>query len=481
MEELNQIGWKNLDILLIKPNADTGGYMKDIFSITPPMAYLSIAAYMRKFGIKIGILDAEIENFDDEKTLEIIKESDAKIIGLTAMSSYYKDALRLAKKIKEKFPNKKIVIGGVHISSLPKDVIKEDCFDFGIIGEGEVPFYKLADALLKKGDYKNIKGLMFKDKEKIIDNGYGDCIMDLDEIPRYAYDLIPVERYKATPAVSIENKSITMYTRRGCPFQCIFCASDVISKKTRAFSAKRVFEDILWTKEKYGIKEIIFWDDSFTIDRQRIIDLCNLIIENKLDIIWTVETRADLCDEELLRLMKKAGCWCIFFGVESGSDRVLKIIKKGETKEQIRKAFKMCYKLGIATRASFILGLPGDTKESMQESINFAKELNSEVTQFQITVPFPGSELFREYEKYGTIPDMDFSKWDYYSEDAYFIPNGLDIGILKEYRKKAYIALYTNPFLIMKRIMRVKSSKQFKSYVKGYVMFMNKSFGKLFK
>jgi len=474
MEESYKIKWNNLDVLLIKPNAITGGYMQDVFSITPPVSYLSIAAYIRQFGIRTGILDAEIEGFDDETVLDIVERSGAKIIGLTAMSSYYKHALRLARKIKELDAEIKIVIGGIHISSLPDDVMKEDVFDFGIIGEGEISFYKLSDAILNGKDYKKIKGLMYKNSSKVVNNGEGEIIMNLDDIPRYAYDLIPVEKYRATPAVSIEKKSITMYTRRGCPFNCIYCASSVISKKTRALSAKRVFDDIVWAKEKYGIKEIIFWDDSFTMDRQRIIDLCNLIIEHNLDIIWTIETRADLIDEELLKIMKNAGLWCIFFGVESGNDKVLKIVKKGETKETIRKAFNMCYKLGIATRASFILGLPGDTEETMQDTINFAKELNSEVTQFQITVPFPGSELFEDYKKYGTIPDMDFSKWDYYSDEAYFIPHGLDIKTLKEFRKKAYVALYTNPFLIMKRIARVKSGKQFKSYVKGYLLFMNK-------
>lgn len=475
------MGWKNLDILLVKPNAITGGYMKDIFSVTPPMAYLSIAAYIRKFGIKVGILDAEIEWFDDEKILKVVEESGAKIIGLTAMSSYYKDVLRLAKKIKDLYPEKKIVIGGIHVNSLPEEVMKEECFDFGIIGEGEIPFHMLANALLNNKDYKKIKGLLFRNGGKIVNNGYGECVLNLDELPRYAYDLIPVEKYRATPADSIEKKSIVMFTRRGCPFNCIFCASSLISKKRRAFSAKRVFEDIIWAKREYGIREVIFADESFTIDRQRVIDLCNLLIKNKVNVIWSIGTRADLVDEGLLTLMKKAGCWCIFFGVESGNDKILKLIKKGETKEQIRKAFKLCYKVGIAARASFILGLPGDNEETMQESIDFAKELNSEVTQFQIAVPFPGSELFREYKKYGTIPNMDFSKWDCYSEEAYFIPYGLDVKTLKKYRNKAYRSLYTNPLLIMKRILRIKSSKQFKSYVKGYLIFLTKSISQLLK
>jgi radical SAM superfamily enzyme YgiQ (UPF0313 family) len=276
-----------------------------------------------------------------------------------------------------------------------------DAFDFGIAGEGEITAKELLDSVADKKPFENIKSLVFRKQGSIVINDKRPLIENLDILPFPARDLLDTKKY----TFSVPKKGIVpltmMSTSRGCPYECVFCASKTIwGRNTRFRSAENVAREI---KEVYdsGIQYIAFSDDTFTLNRKRVFDICNEIIKSGMDIKWQMMTRANLIDEEMLALMKKAGLVRMSIGVESGNPEILLKIKKGVTLKEVENAYRIADKIGIETRGSIMLGHPYETRETALETLNFAKNLK-ECKQMYINVatPYPGTE-FNEMAKKG--------------------------------------------------------------------------------
>ena len=454
---------------------DVGGHL-------PPFGLACIAAYVRKQSFSVKIIDALAENLTVEDILEDIKKQQPKVIGFSAMTPQFFRAVQLAEEISKHFSNILIIIGGHHASILPDRTLKENsCFDMLAFGEGENTALEILEKYKETSwdKYKfledinclrNIDGIAFRDKNSnIILNKPRKQIKDLDVLPRPAWDLLPMQKYLPLPNQYLNKPVLHMVAIRGCPFDCDFCSNTaVFGRKIRARSPKKVVEDILFVKDKYKIKEISFWDDTMTINPKWMEEFCNSLIEMKANVTWTCYSRVDTVNFNMLKLMKKAGCWNIFYGYESGNQQLLDNINKEITLEQIRKTNKWTKDANIEVRASFMFAIPGETPEMDKKTIDFAIELDPEYAQFCITTPYPGTKLYEAAKNSGRLLD-DFSKYNIW--EVVYIPEGYKnedeiIAIEKMAMRKFYFRLK----FIFNKLRQVRSIEDLRRYYNGFKM-----------
>jgi len=453
-----------MKILLINPPGKTS-------FIAPPLGLMSLAASLRNSGHFPKILDYLIENFNQDSIIKNVQKAD--LIGITAVSPHINNALNLASLIKKEFPDKIIVLGGAHASLLPQETIKNNPFiDFLIRGEGEIRIIQLIEYIQNQRKLEELDGIVFKKDGEIINLQPKKFIQNLDDLPIPAYDLIPFKKYSLYLQGQFQ-PAITMLTSRGCPFNCIYCSKPVFGSFLRTRSPESILEEIFFLKKSYNIKEIIFYDDTFTLNRQRIIDLCRLLIQENLKINWKCETRVNLVDEELLKIMKKAGCYLISYGLESGNQRILDVLKKGINLKEIKKAVQLTHEVEIETLGYFMLGIPGETEKEIEQTIDLAKKLKLDYAQFSIATAYSGTELYEIARSKGKLP-KDFSAGFYALTKQKNIVSLCDINVeaLKKYLKKAYYSFYLRPFYLWKRLKNIKTLNDLYYNLRGIKMLL---------
>lgn len=392
-----------LKILFINP----ASINRDALPV-PPLGILYLAAYIREKGyVDIKVLDNNFYNYPLEKLEEEIRKYD--IIAVTGTTPQF-DQARSISIIAGK--NKKIsIIGGPHATALPEETLQTSGFDLIVIGEGEITLYELLEALKNNKIYERVNGIMFRKNNKFIKTENREFIKNLDDLPFPARDLIPILEYGFRELKRFKGQYTQMMSSRGCTSKCTFCSSPKMWRYCRMQSAERVFEEMLFIYNKYGIKNIHFQDDNLTLSKKRILNLCFMITQSKISFRWSCQTRPDRVDENLLRKMKNAGCVQIEFGVESGDPKILEESKKGYKKEQIKEAFYFAKKVGITTYGFFLIGLPGETMRSWIRSMKFAKELKLDNCVWTVVVPFPGTEIYTK--KLVEILNPDYTYWLY--------------------------------------------------------------------
>jgi radical SAM superfamily enzyme YgiQ (UPF0313 family) len=473
---------KIMDVLFVYPPISVNErYNKNLGKVggnLPPIGIAQLASFLREKKFSVGLIDAVVLDYSIDMLIQKISELKPKAVGFSALTSNFSRAVASAKAVKKKFPNILVLIGGHHATILPKEImIKNKCFDILAFGEGELTSekilreYKKAKWDLKKflnnyGVLKKINGIVFRKNGKAIKNNEPDLIKNLNELPYIARDLLPMDKYLPLPNQYKRKPVINMVVIRGCPFNCSFCSNNaVFGRKIRAMSPKRVVEEIEYVVKEYGAKEISFWDDMLTANKKWICEFCNLMIKKRVNVTWTCYSRVDTINLEMLKLMKKAGCWNIFFGYESGNQELLNNINKGTTLRQIEQANKWCKEAGIEIRASFMIALPGETPKMAQKTIDFAKRLNPDYAQFCITTPFPGTKLFKDYKKYGKMTN-NFS--DYNIWKPVFIPFGYkDKKEIEEMERKAMTQFYLRPKYVWGRLKSIKNLDDIKRYIDG--------------
>ncbi len=428
----------------------------------PPLGLMYLAGYLEQFSEhKIEILDCPVEGINSYSQLkDKIREKNPEIVGITAMSFTIVDVIKSAKIIKEVNRQTKIVLGGPHVNIFPQETMKIKEVDFLVLGEGEKPFKDLLDNINNiQGLYK-IKGIVFRDKERVVNTGIRELIMDLDKIPFPARHLTPYRKYFSV--ISKRAPVTTMFTSRGCPYKCLFCDRPHLGKIFRARTAINVVDE-MDVCQNMGIKEIFIYDDTFGVDRQRVLNICSEIKRRGLNITWDVRTRVDTVDEEVLRAMKGAGCLRIHYGVEAGTKKILKVLRKGITLEQVRKAFYLTKKIGIKTLGYFMIGSPSETKEDILETIKLMKELNPDFVHVSITTPFPATDLYRLGLEKGLYKDY----WRESAENPTpeFIPPPWEEIFSREeifsLLKEAYWSFYLRPSYALRTFFRLRSFPEF--------------------
>jgi len=349
----------------------------------------------------------------------IVSDLNPSIVGLTIPTAKYGIAIKIANHIKKSFPFITIVAGGPHPTILPLETIKEPSIDIVVKGEGELTFLELVSAIKNRTELNNVLGITFKSNSIVYDNPDRPYITDLDNLPFPAWDLIyEFDKHEADQFGAI-------FTSRGCPYRCIFCASHKIwSRKTRYMSADRVVSELQHASQKYKTKYFRFNDDTFTLNSGRVMTICELIKKSKIDIKWNCEVRADLCNYEILAIMKSAGCERVNIGIESGNPEILKYIKKDITLKQIHKAFSAIKKAGLEVMAYFMIGFPVETVRQIKDTIKLMNRFEIDRPCWSIVTPYPGTELYNEALQAGLMPSqIDWSYFFHHSPTVHISKN----------------------------------------------------------
>jgi len=441
--------------------------------INPPMGLAYIAAYLRKNGIDVSILDAhafQIGMADLEKRLPQFDV--VAVPSVTPSLSSSIEVLKIARKVN---PGCKTIMGGPHISALPFDTMKNNSvIDFGVMGEAEVTMLDLIKNINEGKNPSGVKGIIHRGKERIIMNERRQLIKNIDELPFPAYDLLPFEKYQqhlhhVSLSSNIPIKPFTiLFTSRGCPYNCSFCASCVVWGRSARFrSAENVLAEIDMLVDKYKVRVLDIADDIFTINKKRLYGILDGLIERDYDLHFNCLSRVDTLDREMLRKLKRSGCYLIRFGVESGNQEMLTRMHKNVTTAQIKKAFALTNKEGMASSASFIIGHYGETKKSAEDTIKLARDINPTLAHFFIAIPLPGTELYSITKEKNLIVDENFEKWIQMPERPAVRTEELSPEDLLSLRKKAYKTFYFRSSYIFRRMMQIRSMDQMKYYLRG--------------
>ncbi len=374
-----------------------------------PLGLMYIAAVLERAGHHIEVIDMDVDNLPMDDYIRELKTRSYDYFLTGGMITCWNFIDFSCKFIKEIKPAVKIVVGGGIVSSTPNSLISATAVDIGCIGEGEDTILDIIDAYENNTPLANVSGIVYKDGDKVIETGHRPDIQNLDVLPFPAWDLFNVEKtyikYPSHFSFLRAKRSASIYTTRGCPFQCTFCYTE---KAVRQRSIANVIAEIKELKERYGVGHINISDDLFVVRKKRTIEFCEAMIKNKINVTWSATGRCNIIDPEFLKIMKAAGCDFMGLGIESGSAQVLKAIKKNQTPEQIVEAVKMVQKAGIIPGGTFILGLPPETKETVRETVNTYKAINTyrnHVNRFFFATPYPGTPLYDEMKQKNRIGD----------------------------------------------------------------------------
>jgi len=457
-------------LLLNPPITRLERYGADIGNIAGsqmPLGISYLAAFLNKHGFTCDILDAEHENLSHQAVISGLGESAPDIIGITSATAAIQSAVKLARNIKEAYPEKKIIIGGPHISALPAETMKEKAFDVGVIGEGELTFLELAGAIAEGGGLDGIQGIVYKKGRDIRINQPRPRMENLDILPppvrhefkKKSYSP-PLGSYRRIPVYNI-------ITSRGCPYNCIFCDKSVFGSQYRAHSPEYVVSEIEELIGRYGAREIAVLDDDFTLDKNRLFGILGLLKKRRIRVEWSCMARPDPRNIDLLKYMREAGCWHLSIGIESADSKILDSLGKGTSREGVMSFIKAAKKAGFKIKGFLVLGNPGETKESIEETISFVRTIGIDDICATLTTPFPGSRLYREGKRYGNIAH---EKWEKYTcWEAVFVPRGLSPDFIRESQHSLYKKFYTNPRIIFGHVANIKTLHSLKKY--AYTLF----------
>lgn len=439
--------------LFINPNRyfARGNIWGVVNSITPPLGLAILAAVLETNGHEAEIVDAYAENFSSEQIMSAITP-DMEVIGITATTPDIDSAIALARSIRQCFPGKKILMGGVHPTVFHENLVKDHVCDLVIRGEGEKAILGLAD----QQPMKDIPNLTWKAADgEVVINPETNEFVQLDDLPLPSYHKLPMRKYRSAIGAAIRHPSIGMITSRGCPGKCTFCYSGMFGRKIRFLSAENVYQQILFLKSHYGIREISFYDDTFTANLKRVEQLCHLLISNRVDVSWSCFARVDTVKPEILKLMKKAGCHQIMYGFETIDENILKAVNKRVKTTQYADIVAWTRDAGIDIRGAFMLGSPEETEVSMKATIEYSKKIDIQYAIFNITTPFPGTALFAWAAEKGFLRHTRWPEYDL-SHAILNLPT-VSPEAVESYYRKAYREFYFRGSYILSHLLLMKT------------------------
>jgi len=440
-----------------------------IYNILPPLGILYIASSLINNHHHVLVIDANADHLSDSEIAKKIKSFQPDLIGISIYTHDFLNHIKLISLIKS-FCSAPIVAGGVHMSIYPKETMAYKCLDYGIIGDGENTMLKLVNFLNGHIKISEINGLIYRENNEIIVNYPPDYSNDLNELPFPARHLIDVNKYQTILSRSMP--ITTMISVRGCPFHCTFC--EMANSYYRERNPQNIVNEMEECQNKFHIKEINFYDSNFILNKAKTIEVCKEILNRGLKIDWTIRARLDHVDEEILINLFNAGCYRIFYGIESADPNILKNIDKyiNIDSNKIKNIIDLTKYIGISPFGYFIFGSPGETQETINASISLFSNSNLDYIQITRVCPWPGSELYQIW-KTQNKSDM----WlDYIAGN---IPQWyklqppsteLSINDLDTLIKKAYRIFYLRPSYIKERILSIKSSHELLNHLKGFIL-----------
>lgn len=445
---------KKKKVFLINPNQDflyQSVKIKEGADYSPPLNLATLAASCLKAGHQVEIFDMNLPGNNEKKLTSLIKKFSPDYVGVTFTTPLFSEAAKIIQLVKKISPACLLLGGGPHASSFPEETLDDLALDMVVIGEGD---FTLPEILSGK-PWEKIAGICFKKNNKIKRTGPKDFIENLDHLPYPAWQLYDLSRYQTSPLLSRANPAAWMETSRGCPYGCVYCNKSVFGRTFRVKSASRVVDEMALMLNK-GIKEIHLADDNFSRDMGRAEKICDEIIKRGLKFPWATITgiRVDRVNQRLLEKMKAAGCYRVYFGIESGSQRILDNIQKGINLKQVRQAIIWAKRAGLETFGFFMIALPGEELSDIKKTIKFATSLDLDMAKMSVTIPLPATPLYNELEEQGKIKTKNWSEFNLYlpAPAVYDHPN-LDWGTIDKYYGIFYRRFYFNPRFIAKRLL----------------------------
>lgn len=429
----------------------------------PPLGIAFLASVLEKEGHHCKVIDLQVDPHSPKELIDKIRRFKPGAICLSILTSAINEGILISEIIRKKFQNIPIICGGSHVSLFPeKTLLENKGIDFVVFGEGEYKLRDLIDTIENKKSFSEIKGIYYKEGNKIIETEVAPVIENLDSLPIPSRKYFNMEKYTPIPNQYKRLPTTNLITSRGCTYRlCTFCSeSGPLHTQYRRNSVKRVIEEVKYLVDVFGIRDIYFWDDEFVFDKKWIIDFCDALKDEKIDITWSCCAKVNYVTPEILNKMASVGCWVILYGLESGNQELLNNIRKGQSLKQIRKAMKWTQEAGIEAKGSFMLGLPGETPELAQKTIDFAIDLDLDFAIFCLTTPYPGTQLYEDFvAKYGD-KDIDFKT--YTSFAPIYLPEGYNNREqLVALQKKAYRSFYFRFGYIKKRFFSLKTKDDF--------------------
>lgn len=423
------------DIVLLSPPSRSFNHYR------PPMALMYLAGYLKHNKLSCKIIDvtektvirdkkffSQIDKYRqaiEDETIKQIKNLSTNIYGITCYTPEYYEVLNLARKIKEINPKAKIIVGGIHPTLYPEELLKEENspINFEIIGEGEETLFELVNSIKnRKNNFSKIKGITYLNKKtkKIIKTPLRPVQENLDLISYPDYDQLDMEYYTNASPYAIRGcflRSVYILATRGCPSSCTFCVAKKLrqynggGKYTRVRSAKDLIKEIKHLYKKYKIDSFYFIDDLFTINPKNVEEFCHLLKKEKLNLLWGCSSKVSTLNESLLKTMSQSGCIQIDFGIERGSDKALNAIKKGISVKMICDIYNICHKLNIRTFSNFLVNLPGETKKDINDILKLNEIIKSDITSVNVFIPYPGTEIYDQSSHKFSKNEYSFLKY----------------------------------------------------------------------
>ena len=453
-------------VVLLNPPMKT----MEMFGVTieagasqPPLGLCYVAAAAFEDGYDVLILDAEALGLNSEACIESIVDLKPDILGVTATTASVLTAGAIAKEVKKVCPNCITVLGGCHVSALPEKTLERlPGIDVAVVGEGEITFKEVLRAVKNGNSFDCVDGVVYRN--------HGLCqttprarVSNLDALPMPAWGLLPdiESHYQVQFHSRLRTPSFSLVTSRGCGGECRFCPRVVFGSQVTTHSGDRTFEMVRCLRQQHGIRSILFDEDNLLVPESRVSRYSDLMIESGLDVDWACLTRVDSVSEELLKKIHKAGCWQLLFGIESGSQRILDFIGKGITLESVRQAVQRARDAGISSKGFFILGLPTETRDTIEETIEFMLDLPLDDMTFCFFTPFPGSDLGMTAHAYGKVL-TDWNRLNLYEPS--FIPKDLTEDDLLEYGQRCVKLFYSRGRIVHSYLDRTANDERARDY-----------------
>ncbi|MGB9082222.1 MAG: radical SAM protein [Desulfuromonadaceae bacterium] len=425
----------------------------------PSISLLYLASALRE-RCELSVLDASFLDLDEETAMEGVKRFAPDIVGISAVTPAISRAQNLAERIKAFDPRITTVLGGPHITSVPLETMERTpAIDVGVVGEGEMTIREIVDSFDgSRQSLIGIRGTIVRDDAGHLQRAEPrELITTIDSFGLPAYDLVD-RSIPLHPALFKTKRvpAIHAITSRGCAHTCSYCNTNIFNRKLRFHSADYVM-DLIKHLMQLGYREISFEDDNFTDHRTRLTEICTRLIDERIDLSWSVNARIDTVNEDMLRLMRRAGCWYISYGVESGNQETLDRIGKKITLDLIRERIELTRRCGIQAKGFFIIGFPWETEQTIRETVDFALSLPlSDLNIFPLT-PFPGTAVYEQAKVQGAFDD-DWSKMDL--QQIVYIPPGLSSQILLGQIKKLLLRYYLRPGTVLNYLRRAIGARE---------------------
>jgi radical SAM superfamily enzyme YgiQ (UPF0313 family) len=433
--------------------------------IFPSLPLLQLAAWVRQHGFPIGYIDLHAENLYPKDAGQRVADFKPHIVALTAKTLGWPAVIEIAQMVKATVPGALVVVGGPHLSIYPKESLTWDCFDLAVVGDGEETFLDICERVEEGGSLDDIPGTCVRKDGEVVMNPARAVPKDIDKYPMPAWDLVDVNRYHC---LTLLKPFATMVTTRGCPWHCGYC-SQVYSDKLRFRAPELVVDEMEMLVKDHGVREIVMFDETFTIGKKRMRKFSEEILRRNLKVKFNIRARVDTVDREVLELLKRAGLRSIHMGVEAGTDRVLKIMNKQITREQTERAFRIAREVGIETRGYFMVGYYDASPQDIEEMINFSASLGLDWASYSVATALPATDLYRIAQERGYV-DGDF--WRRYTINGGGPIPQLETETftaerLRQYRTKAYLNFYLRPDLIRRKLSKSEGREELMEMLGG--------------